>query len=537
MKIAAIYCRVSTDNQEKEGTSLTTQSDACLKYCRERGYETPYRFVETYSGLTLDRPKLNELREIIRARKVENVIVFCLDRLSRDPTHLVIITEEMEEHRVKLEAVTESVDNSELGKLISYIRGFASKLEAEKIRERSMRGKLARARAGRIPSGSGGRIYGYDYIPVAQENGGRRVINETETKWVREMFSWLINEGLSTNGIVYRLRAYNAPSKSGKPWNRRTVQAILRNPGYIGKTYVFTTIKGKKPYSKPREEWVNIPNVTPAIISVDLFETAQRQLRINAERSPRNCKRQYLLRSHLKCRRCGRTFAGMQCESILRNGVRKSRRNYCCIGKIRLHNPFELCSNKRWSADKLENIVWSELEQYISAPEIIEKVLEQQRYDAESLDIWKTQIDNVERQLLNIEREQERLLKWALQGFPENQVEAENNRLKKARESLLAQRDDLETRIKAGQGAVVNMPKLKTVVKNIQERIKVLDYEDKRRALDMLGITVWLDGEDIEITGTIPVSDEVIAGTLSEWHEHNKHLVLPFSIKVDTKIG
>ena len=65
----------------------------------------------------------------------------------------MIITEELEKHGVTLEAVTEDVDNSELGKLISYIRGYASKLEAEKMRERTMRGKKARAIEGKIPLG------------------------------------------------------------------------------------------------------------------------------------------------------------------------------------------------------------------------------------------------------------------------------------------------------------------------------------------------------------------------------------------------
>ncbi len=66
MKTAATYCRVSTDNQEAEGTSLQTQLEACLKYCQDKGYEVARHFSETYSGLTLDRPKLNGLRELVR---------------------------------------------------------------------------------------------------------------------------------------------------------------------------------------------------------------------------------------------------------------------------------------------------------------------------------------------------------------------------------------------------------------------------------------------------------------------------------------
>ena len=68
---AAIYCRVSTDDQEKEGTSLQTQMQSCIDYCHEKGYEVTQRFSEAYSGLTLDRPKLRELQELTRAGYIE----------------------------------------------------------------------------------------------------------------------------------------------------------------------------------------------------------------------------------------------------------------------------------------------------------------------------------------------------------------------------------------------------------------------------------------------------------------------------------
>ena len=126
----------------------------------------------------MERPELANLRESIRSGRIDVVVCYSLDRLSRDPGHGVIITKELEKHGVNLETVTEDADNSELGKLTSYIRDYASKVEAQKIRERSMRGKLARAKEGRIPSGSGSTIYGYDYVRVSQKNGARRVINE-----------------------------------------------------------------------------------------------------------------------------------------------------------------------------------------------------------------------------------------------------------------------------------------------------------------------------------------------------------------------
>jgi DNA invertase Pin-like site-specific DNA recombinase len=81
---------------------------------------------------------------------------------------------------VGLEAVTETVDSTEVGKLITYIRGFAAKLEAEKIKERSIRGRRATAREWLMPRGFQ-RTYGYDYIKIIKgEREARRVINETE---------------------------------------------------------------------------------------------------------------------------------------------------------------------------------------------------------------------------------------------------------------------------------------------------------------------------------------------------------------------
>ena len=141
---AAIYCRVSTDNQEREGTSLQTQLEACLKHCESKGYSIGYQACETFSGLTLERPMLLEVQEYIKSGEADVLVVYCLDRWTRDPVHGVILGDVLEKYAVELQSVTETVESNEVGRLITYIRGFASKLESEKIRERTMRGKAAR---------------------------------------------------------------------------------------------------------------------------------------------------------------------------------------------------------------------------------------------------------------------------------------------------------------------------------------------------------------------------------------------------------
>ena len=503
MSKAAIYCRVSTDTQETEGTSLQTQLEACQKHCQAKGYQIAYQFSEAYSGLNLERPKLNELRSLIRDNEINILVVYCLDRLSRDPVHGVILTEELEKHHIALEAVTESVDSTDLGKLITYVRGYASKVEAEKIRERCIRGKRARARGGRIPSGGGTTIYGYDYIKVGQENGGRRIINETEARWVSDMYSWLVNEGLSTNAITYRLRALSAPSKFGKMWNRHSVQAILINQAYTGKTYAFTTVRGRRQRTRPQSDWIEIEGVTPAIISHEVFDAAQKQLQVNRIKTVPTTKYEYLLRGHLRCRQCGRAYVGSTARRSLQNGTQYVKLYYRCMGKTKVDVPLERCCNKGWSAKRLDGMVWAEVERYLSNRGLIIGELEKQRQDADQLGVFEAELERVERQLKVIEGEQRQLLQWALKDFPANLVEGENKRLNKAKETLKAQKANLAAQLRTSQDALINVPNLERFIEDIQKRLSELDFEGKRLALDMLGITVWLDGENVEVTGII----------------------------------
>ena len=493
MTTAAIYCRVSTDNQESEGTSLQTQLENCLNYCQGKGYDVAYRFTEAYSGLSLDRPELDKLRELVRAGDIDMVAIYCLDRLSRNATHGVIIRDELDKHHVLLESVTEDIDKTPLGEAITYLRGTFSQIEAEKIKERTMRGKKARAKEGRMPMGSGIGLYGYDYIPVSQKGGGQRVMNEIEASWVRKMYEWLVNEGLSTTAITFRLRDLNAPTKSGKTWTRRSVYERLTNIAYTGKTYVFTTSDGKV-YSKAKEDWIELPGITPAIISQQLFEAAQNQLKVNYDKSIRNCKHEYLLRGHLRCSKCGYAFVGH---------FMSGKKYYRCSHTMKINAPIERCKSRTWDAEKLETLVWAQLEHYLSDRDIIASAIENLHQDAGQIGVFETQLQQIERQLKAAEREQYRLLQWALKDFPAEQVEAENKRLNKSKETLKAQRTELEAQIKASQDASANRPRLEDFIRDIQDKLPNLDFEGKRLALDMLGITVYLNDRDVEITGII----------------------------------
>jgi len=533
---AAIYYRVSTEDQEREGTSLQTQLEACEKRCQDMCYEVTCRLGEAYSGLALERPKLDELRELVRNEQIDVIVVYCLDRLSRDPTHGVILIQELEKHRVKLESVSEDVDNSELGKLISYIRGFASKLEAEKIRERTIRGKRAKAKQGKIPSGSHARLYGYDYIPVREENGGRRAINEDEAAWARRMFEWLVEDGLSVCAITKRLRTLGVPTPSGRGyWIKSTVAKMLKNTAYIGKTYAFTVTYGEpktrmKPDTKrknsgaiarPRDEWIEMPKATPPIISEKLFEAAQNKLNQNRKFAVRNTRHEYLLHGLVRCRSCGRGYWGY--VSVKHRGEKRyEARRYRCSGTQSIVTPVK-CSNCSYNAQKLESLVWTQVEDILSHPEVVIAEIERRQEEASRLGSLEIELDIVKRRLAELDKEQQQLLDWALKGFPEETVDKTNKRINETRCELIETRTKLEEQVEITQKQQVNIDKIEYFCDLVKSNIKLLTYENKRLALEALDIKVWIDGKSIEITGVIPVLKRAITSMPSGWRPPGRH--------------
>jgi site-specific DNA recombinase len=354
---AAIYCRVSTDDQEKEGTSLTTQLEACLKYCQEKGYQVHRKFSETYSGLTLDRPKLIELREMINRNEIDIIVVYCLDRLSRDPAHGAMLFQQLEEHNVRLEAVTETIENTDLGKLISYIRGYASKLEADKIRERTMRGKIARVKEGKLPQGTGIGIYGYNWDKAT----GKRTINESEAKVVRHIFTMALASS-SFNKIAIELNHQGVRTKSGSLWHPLTVRRLVNNPAYTGKTYYGMSKRvGKtKVISQPKESWALLPDITPPIIPTELFDRTQEAVKQARLSRPVNPHAAYLLTGFVRCPKCGSPIGGTT--------LKGKYRYYKCRGSMPTATRGKICDAGYIKAGKLEDSVWDKLREMLSDP-------------------------------------------------------------------------------------------------------------------------------------------------------------------------
>jgi site-specific DNA recombinase len=533
---AAIYCRVSTDNQEAEGTSLDSQLKACLDKAQELGYEIreEYTIRETYSGLTLDRPKLNQLRQWVRDKEVDVVVAYTLDRLSRDPVHFIILQEELERAGVALTMVTEDVDSSDMGKLIAHIKGFAAKLEAEKIKERTMRGKRARALAGKLPANSHAKLYGYSYVPGKGVGEGIRYIHEEQAAVVREIYQWLL-EGLSTDAITYRLREVGIPTPSGKGyWIRSTVLKILKNSAYCGKTYAFTCTYGMPTHRlklatkrkntgiiwKPREQWVEIPNATPAIISEETFNAAQEKLAENRRLATRNKKHEYLLGGYIYCARCGRAFWGAP-------GI-KSRDDkhyeypfYQCSGRLKKVTPVKCC-NKQHNAHKLEESVWAEVDKVLTHPESVVYYLEHMQSE-NGPNILRGELDRVDRLIENRQKQKDRINRAFQITGDEATFRRDIALVTKEIQELEREHSNLEVQLEQSSQLDLDIENIRSACELVKNNLKSLSFEEKRFALRALKVRVLIDGDTVSMQGWIPPEVGQAVNIESGWHLPVQH--------------
>lgn len=529
MKTAVAYCRVSTENQEREGSSLDSQLEGCITKGQESGYNVPEDRIikEVWSGLTLERPKLTELRQWVRNRETDAVIVYSTDRLSRDPVHLLVLAEEFDKAKVPLIFVTEPMDNSMEGQLLSYVRGWASKLEAVRIAERTKRGRRDRACQGKLPSGSHARLYGYTYIRGRGVGEGIRYVNEQEAKWVREIFRWLVEERMSGEAITNRLRDLAVPTPSGRGyWQSCTVKQILKNPAYCGKTYAFTRTYGEPSYRlkanpkrkksgviwKPKDEWIEIPNATPPIIGEALFNAAQDRLAENRKMATRNCKGDYLLHGHVYCQRCGRAFWGAQGNKP-RNGKQYRYPFYQCSGKRKKVTPIR-CDNRQHNAKRLEELVWTEVQKTLSQPEIILHELEKRKAEQKT-SLWERDLETIVVQLENREKQKDRIWKAFEITGDEEKFRADIATVDREIRELRREKAKLESQIQATREFDPNIDDIKKACQLIADNLNSLSFDEKRLALSALQMKILVDGDSITIQGVVPVPVGSIADTES----------------------
>lgn len=497
---AAIYARVSTEDQEKEGTSLDSQREACLKKSTELGWEVnpQYLIREVCSGLTMERPELTRLRESVRRKEIDGVIVYSTDRLSRDPVHLLILVEEFEKKGAKLVFVTEPLDNTLEGQLLGFVKGWASKVEAVKIRERTMRGRMYRAREGRQPGGRA--LYGYSLVE------GNHIINEDEAKVVQMVFGFLANDGMTLRGIQKKLNGMGIPTRNGTTfWQHSVLHRIVRERAYTGEWYYNKTTSHPQKSNdnqlsekvKPKEMWVASP--IPALISCETFEASQRQLARNAERCNRNIKRQYLLSGLIKCGKCGYNYNARTMRDTI---------YYTCNSKLGHVNAVN-CKSPGIRGDAIEPLVCDSVKKLLSQPKLIIQQLENRASGTSGSDYLQESLKSVGQSLAKKNMQIDKLLEaYTIGAIDAELLKSQTDKVRADQQKLTEAKRDLERQLQEAASQQINADYIEKFCDSISSVFGSLTFAEKRFVLREILDKVVIDDKGVTIYGIIPIYEE-----------------------------
>ncbi|MBT7556931.1 recombinase family protein [Candidatus Woesearchaeota archaeon] len=515
-KLIAVYGRVSTSNQESEGT-IETQLSAVNEYANKHGYKIVQQYIDNgWSGDSIVRPALDQLRVDAKKKIWEAVLIYDPDRLARRYSYQELVMDELKEASVEIMFVTVSAPKNSEDKILYGVRGLFAEYERAKIAERFRLGKVRKAKEGHIIATEA--PYGYDFIKKTSEEQGSYKVNKREVSIVKNIFSWVADEGMTLRKIVKRLQELNIQPRKSKRgvWSTSTLSTLLRNKTYIGEGHygasyavipenprkkdVYKKIKKTSRRSKPENEWIIIP--TPKIIEEDLFKRAQERLSSNSQMSVRNTKNEYLLSHKIWCVcGCRRAGEGPQNGKYL---------YYRCTDRVKSFPLKSNCSAKGLNARIVDDVIWKKIVTLLSSPELLYKQAERWIDKASSNKATST-VDTTETHLEinNLKEQEARYNKAYGAGVIELDQLKESLFPIKNRIILLKKQIDtakIEVQSAVG-GKLPRKDEVKDFVDNTVSLLKDLNFKSKQEIVRRLVEKVAGNHEKLTITGYIPISN------------------------------
>lgn len=366
------------------------------------------------------------------------------------------------------------------------------------MKANTSRAKQRLLRDGKLPQGTGLGLYGCSWDRTAK----KRTIKTDEADVVKETFM-MVATGQSPVSIARKLDERGIPTKGSKNgerkhWHSLTIRRMIRNPAYMGKTYfgVTSRLSKSKTVTHPRDKWILLEDVTPAIVSEELFNQANAQLDKPKIRTGRP-KHDYVLRGHAFCAICGRPLVG--------HCLNRKYRYYQCSNARPYENSATKCRALYIRADDLEETVWSRTREVLSNPDIILGRLVETS-DKASLDSLGTEIGGLENTLRNYERRRSNLLEaMELGEFSQDEILDRLNNVKRLRRENESQLNDLIKTRDHLIGLSNAKLKLSELYNRVLENLLHSTSETRKLAFDALDIRVYASRDTTEIRGVIPL--------------------------------
>jgi site-specific DNA recombinase len=488
----------------------------------EHGHHVPREWIfedEGFSGANLQRPGLEQIRDLAAEGQLQAVLVYSPDRLSRKYAYQVLLLEEFARHGVETTFVKAPQGHSPEDQLLVQFQGMIAEYERAQILERSRRGKRHHARQGNV-NVLCGAPYGYRYMRKTQETAAYYEIIEEQAAVVRKVYDWYTAEGLSIGAIMRRLNEQGVPTRKRLArWERSTVWAMLRNPAYkglacFGKTKLTQRQRITRPlrlrggfasrdsagHERPREEWIEIP--VPALVSDTAFDLAQERLQDNKRLSPRRTVEWSIVQSLVSCSKCG---YGM-CRSSTRTTARKIHYYRCLGSDAWRHLNGALCDNRPVRQDLLDQLVWNEILKLLEDPSLIEAEIERRLTAARNSNPNKRREESLQRDLTRTRKGMERLVT----AYQETLLSLEDLRtrmpeLRRREQTLQAELTSITEQTNDRANYLRLTKTLTAFMTRMRSSAQTLDIAERQRIVRLLVKEVLVGDDIITIRHSIPI--------------------------------
>ena len=338
LTVCGLYTRVSSRNQaEADYSSLETQRERLEAFCKSQDNYTVYRVYEDggYSADSLDRPALKEMLRDLREGKINCVLAYKIDRLTRSVRDFHQLMDVFDRHGVKFVSVTQSLDTQNpMGRLLRNVLLDFAQFEREMTADRTRDKMHQRAQKGLW---NGGNVpYGY------KAENKRLIANGEETTRLQFMFQHFA-ESPSLARLRDDLHRRGWYSRSKKSWSKTALDQILRNPIYSG-------------YVRFNEQLYKGDHAP--IVEESLFNKVQ-SVRRDRSHSTTTLKRVFLLKGLIRCSECGSWMTPHYTQKKSKDGSTYRISYYRCTKTMHFDN--SVCSVKHINADHVEGLVVGKL--------------------------------------------------------------------------------------------------------------------------------------------------------------------------------
>ncbi|EGL82060.1 Resolvase domain containing protein [Caldalkalibacillus thermarum TA2.A1] len=461
---AALYIRVSTEEQAKEGFSITTQKERLTAFCESQGWEIYDYYIEDgKSAKDMDRPELQRLLSDVENEKLDIVLVYRLDRLTRSVRDLYELLQTFEQHNVKFKSATEVYDTTTaMGRLFITLVAALAQWERENLAERVRVNMEQMVYEGKRPGAP---------IPYGYDKDENVIPEEKETlRLLRKLYM----DGHGTNTVAKKLNQMGR-LKRGVEWTTFTVYYVLDNPYYAGLIRWGSKKKNGKYPSKKKEELVDtitVPGSHEPIFTVEEYEEHKAEMKRRSFKGY-NIKNHYWFKGVAKCHKCGSAMTGREKRTKRQDGSVYSVLYYICSRKQSgLTCPMPLIRQELAEKLIMEHIAEIKLDKKEIDKHTVEKMIEQ--------DDLKKELDKLNKQLEEIKK---RRKKWQY-AFVEDLITAdelrERNTEEEEKERIINERIE---EIRKEMEPVMSSEEIKNLMFTLPEVWEVLDDKEKNELI------------------------------------------------------